>query len=67
MPQIQCDPEHYRRLQESVKLRLVKDSSYGDQTPRKGFGLWTQLAKLMWKGEVATNDIVNNGDRLQLR
>ena len=67
MPQIQCDPKHYRWLQESVKLTLVKDSSYSDQTPRKGFGLWTQLARLMWKGEIAINDIVKKGDRLQLR
>ena len=67
MPQIHCDPQHYRRLQESVEIRLVKGSSDADQTPRKGFGLWTQLARLMWKGEVATNDTVKDDDRLQLR
>lgn len=35
IPKIQCRPEHYRWLQESVRLRLVKGLSYDDQTPRK--------------------------------
>ena len=64
MPQIQCKPGHYRWLQESVKLRLVKGLSYGDQTPRSNFGLWTQLENLMWKSEVATSHTVKNNDRL---
>lgn len=38
MPQIQCKPEHYRWLQESVKVRLVKDLSYGDQAPQQSSG-----------------------------
>lgn len=64
MPQIQCKPEYYRWLQESVKVRLVKGLSCGDQTPQKNHGLWTRLAKLMWKGEVATSHIVKSNDRL---
>lgn len=60
MPQIQCKPEHYRWLRESVGLRLVKGLSYDDQAPQSRLGLWTQLTKLMWKGEVATSHTAKN-------
>ena len=64
LPQIKCKPEHYRWLREGVKMRLVKGFSYGDQTPQNSSGPWTQLAKLMWKGEVTTGHIVKHNDRL---
>ena len=63
MSQIQCKPKHYRWLQESVRLRLVKGLSYDDQTPQNRLGPWSQLAKLMWKSEAATDHIVKNNDR----
>lgn len=64
MPRIQCKAENYRWLQESVGLGLVKGLSYDDQRTQNRFGLWTLLARFMWKGEVADSRIVKDNDRL---
>ena len=57
MPQIRCDPEHYRWLRQSVSLRLVKGSSRGKSR------LWTQLASLMWSIDgVAARQAAENDD-----
>lgn len=64
LPWIQCKAENHHWLQKGVRLGLVQGLSYDDHTPQDRLGSWTQLAKFMWKCEVATGHIVKDNKRL---